>query len=117
MMHRIPIIASTREKLAGLSILINTLLPSRLTKLSSHAVMVVPILAPMMTPTDWLRAIIPELTRPTSMTVTAEEDWITAVTSAPKSIPLMGLEVMDRRMPSSLPPASFSRPTDITFIP
>lgn len=32
----------------------------------------------MMIQTAWFRVIIPELTKPTTMTVVAEEDWITA---------------------------------------
>ena len=112
-----PIMANTREKCLGLSSCITVLPPWMLTRLSSQAVMVVPMLAPMMTPTVCPSAMMPEFTRPTSMTVTAEEDWITAVTSAPSSIPFTGLAVMLRRMPSSLPPASFSRPWDMTFMP
>ena len=37
-------------------------------------VMVVPMFAPIMTPTDWASDIKPALTKPTTMTVVAEED-------------------------------------------
>ena len=37
-------------------------------------VMVVPILAPMMTPAACDRRMMPELTKPTTITVVAEED-------------------------------------------
>ena len=43
----------------------------------------VPILAPIMTPTAWESFIMPEFTNPTTITVVAEEDCITAVTRAP----------------------------------
>ena len=47
--------------------------------------MVVPMLAPIMIHTACLRVIMPELTKPTTITVVAEEDWITAVMPAPTS--------------------------------
>ena len=46
---------------------------SRLPSEAIHAVMVVPMLAPMMTAVAWKRVIIPALTSPTTMTVVAEE--------------------------------------------
>ena len=36
------------------------------------------MLEPMITPTACFSVIMPELTKPTTMTVVAEEDWITA---------------------------------------
>lgn len=41
---------------------------------TSQPVIVVPILAPMMTPIAWERFIKPAFTNPTTMTVVAEED-------------------------------------------
>ena len=41
-----------------------------------HAVIVVPILAPMMTPIACAREIKPALTNPTTSTVVAELDWV-----------------------------------------
>ena len=41
---------------------------------NSQAVIVVPILAPMMTPMDWTSVNMPALTNPTAMMVVALED-------------------------------------------
>ena len=48
--------------------------PSMPARLSIHEVMVVPTFAPMITPTAWRSVISPEFTKPTTMTVVAEED-------------------------------------------
>ena len=74
MIRRIPIKANTREKFSGFSSLIKALSDSTPTRVKIQAVMVVPMLEPMMTPIVWLIDIIPEFTRPTSITVTAEDD-------------------------------------------
>ena len=68
-----PISASTGVKEEGLKIRTKKLLPSMPERLRIHAVTVVPILAPMMTPMDWRSVIKPELTKPTTITVVAEE--------------------------------------------
>ena len=47
--------------------------PEEFISLISHAVTVVPMLAPMMTLMDCDSFIMPELTKPTTMTVVAEE--------------------------------------------
>ncbi len=88
-----PIMAITGEKDAGLSRLTNTLLLSMPVKLKTQAVTVVPIFEPRTTPMLCLSVIIPELTRPTSITVTADEDCITAVVTSPSRMPLHLLEV------------------------
>ena len=75
------------------------------------------MLAPMMMPMARSSLRMPELTSPTTMTVVAEEDWITAVISAPSSTLLKMLEVILVRMISSLEPASFSSPDPMMFIP
>ena len=57
-------------------------MPSALSALSdsiperpvSHAVTAVPTFAPIITPTDWSSVIVPELTKPTTITVVADED-------------------------------------------
>ena len=46
-----------------------------------------------MTEMAWFSFMTPELTKPTAMTEVAEEDWITAVTPAPSSIPRTGVPV------------------------
>ena len=51
----------------------------------------VPKIAPMTTPIACLTCIMPELTKPTTITDVAEEDWITAVTPVPSKTPLMGV--------------------------
>ena len=58
---------------SGFSIRTNTLLLEMPIILMIHAVTVVPMFEPIITPMVLEISIIPELTRPTSMTVTAEE--------------------------------------------
>ncbi len=62
-------------------------------RLRSQEVTVVPMLAPMMMPTACVSFMMPEFTKPTTMTVVAEDDWITAVTPAPKRTALIGFDV------------------------
>ena len=66
------------------------------------AVTVVPISAPRMTPIACDSDIKPAVTKPTSMTVVTEEDWMIAVTKAPVSRPMIRLVV-------SLPKIAFMR--------
>ena len=65
-----------------------------LVRLISHAVTVVPRLEPIIRGTAWPRAIMPELTKLTAMTLVAVEDWMTIVTRRPTINPRMGLAVM-----------------------
>ena len=58
-------------------------------------VMEVPRIAPIVTLIAWRSFIMPEFTKPTTMTEVAQEDWITAVTPVPSRTPLIG--VLDRR--------------------
>ena len=60
---------------------------------SSQPVAVVPMLAPMIMPIAFDSFIMPELTKPTTMTVDAEEDWMAAVTTVPKRTPFRVVEV------------------------
>ena len=69
-----PIMARTGEKDVGFNNCMKKLSLSIPVSPSNHEVMVVPILAPMMTPMALDSFIIPELTNPTTMTVVAEED-------------------------------------------
>ncbi|OPZ19174.1 MAG: hypothetical protein BWZ04_02517 [Firmicutes bacterium ADurb.BinA205] len=112
-----PISATIGEKEDGLSIFMKGLLLSTPTRLSIHAVSVVPISEPKQTPTVCSSDISPEFTKPTSITVIAEDDWMAMVTPMPRSIALILFEVIFWRAASSFPPVSFSRPVDITFIP
>ena len=69
----IPTSANIGVKEEGLNICTKRLLPSIPERLRIQAVTVVPILAPMITPMDWRSVIKPELTKPTTITVVAEE--------------------------------------------
>ena len=62
------------EKEVGFKNFINILLLSSPLKLKIQEVMVVPILAPMIIPTAWDNFITPEFTKPTTMTVVADDD-------------------------------------------
>ena len=65
--------------------------PSRDDRHRIHPVTLVPSMAPMITPMACLTFIMPELTKPTTITEVAEEDWITAVTPVPSSTPFSGV--------------------------
>ncbi len=75
------------------------------------------MLEPIITPTVWLSSIMPEFTRPTSITVMAEEDWMAMVITAPRARPLKRFEVMERRTLSKRPPTIFSSPAESTCMP
>ena len=80
-------------------------------------VMVVPMLAPMMIQTAWFSVIMPALTKPTTMTVVAEEDWMAAVMAAPTRTPMNRLAVRRSRRIFILAPAAASRPELVICIP
>ena len=63
----------TLLKLVGFNSRINKLSPCKPERLSSHAVTVVPTLEPKITPTAWCSCIMPEFTKPTTITVVALE--------------------------------------------
>ena len=86
-------------------------------RLVIHAVSVVPMLAPKMMLMVWLNCMMPELTRPTSMTVVAEDDCTAMVMTAPRTMLIQGLAVIFRSISSRRPPAIFSRLPDMTFMP
>jgi len=71
---------TTPRKIAG--IMIHSILNA-----TSCAVTVVPILAPKITPRAWESDINPAFTKPTSITVVAEDDWIIPVMIAPTRTP------------------------------
>ena len=112
-----PISAIIGEKDSGFSIRRKTLSPSIPDKLRIQAVSVVPTFEPIRTPMVWLSSMIPEFTSPTSITVNAEEDCIAIVMPIPSKRLLKRFEVIFFSTISSLLPASFSRPDDITFMP
>ena len=114
-----PTNAKIAEKEVGFKSCITILSPSLSMpeRLRIHEVMVVPTFAPIIIPIACLSFIIPEFTKPTTITVVADEDCITAVTAAPSKKPLKVLLVIFSRVFSSLPPENFSRPSPIVFIP
>ena len=103
----------------GLSICINrfSLTAPPLSRRRICAVMVVPIFAPRMTPTDCCSDMMPAFTKPTTMTVVADEDWITIVTTKPISSALNTLPVIFSSVFSSLEPAARSKPFPIVVMP
>ena len=119
----IPMRARSGEKASGFSILRMKLItpptPVSFTspRQSIHAVNVVPMFEPKQTPIVCSSVIMPEFTKPTIITVTAEDDWTAMVTPIPNRIALNMFEVIFWRATSSLPPVSFSSPVDITFSP
>ena len=82
-----------------------------------HAVTVVPMFAPMMTPMDCASVINPAFTKLTTITVVALEDWMSAVMRMPVSTPITRFLVIAARMLRRRSPANFSRPSDIVFMP
>ena len=75
MMRAIPIKAKMREKTEGLRSFRKMLSPLSIPARDKiHAVSVVPMSEPNITPTVWGRSMMPEFTKPTSMTVIAEDD-------------------------------------------
>ena len=72
-----------------------------------QAVKVVPMLAPIMTLIAWVRVRRPAFTKPTTITVVALEDCMTAVTPIPVTTPFTGLEVIDERNFLRPEPAAF----------
>ena len=112
-----PITASTGVNDDGFSSCRNRLSPLMPDSDSSHAVTVVPMFAPMITGIDCRRLRSPELTKPTTMTVVADDDWITAVTARPVSRPENRPLVSFARMAFSESPARFSSAVPITLMP
>lgn len=82
-----------------------------------HAVTVVPILAPIMTPIDWVSVRRPAFTKLTTITVVADEDWMSAVINIPVSTPVTLFVVIAVSIRRKLSPANFCRPSLMIFIP
>ena len=105
------------EKEVGFRSFRNRLSPSMPPRDRIQAVAVVPTLAPMMTLIAWPRLSRLELTKPTTITVVAEEDWMMAVTARPVRKPSIRLVVSLPRMVRRLEPARRSRALPIMFMP
>ena len=117
MYRMMPISARIGVNDVGLSRLIQTLPLSMPARLSSHAVTVVPTFAPMITLMACRRVIRPELTKPTTMTVVADELWMMAVTPRPVKKPIAALSVILPIRLRRLLPARRSSACPIRFIP
>ena len=81
------------------------------------AVTVEPMLAPMITPTDWVNVIRPALTKPTTITVVTEDDCMTAVMTAPDNAPVKRFVVSLARTSLSPVPATVLRASAILRMP
>ena len=81
------------------------------------AVTVVPMFAPMITPTACRSFRIPALTKPMHMTVVAAEEWTMPATTAPRSTPFRMLSVSFSSREASLPLVSFSSPVVMVDMP
>ena len=112
-----PMTARMGVKEEGFSSRMSTLPPSSPARLSSQGVTVVPMLAPMITWTACRRVMSPELTKPTTITVAAEELWITAVTPRPVSSPAARPVVSRPKMSRRPSPARRSRACPIRSMP
>ena len=75
------------------------------------------MLAPKMTPVAWARSMMPALIKPMTITVVAEEDWMTTVTNTPSRKPRMRFRVSFSRRSFILEPAASSRPSPMYFMP
>ena len=82
-----------------------------------HAVNVVPTLAPIITAIDCWSDINPAFTKLTTITVEAEELCMRAVMRTPVATPEKRFRVMADSMVRIRSPATFCRPSDITFMP
>lgn len=86
-------------------------------KVMIHAVIVVPMLAPKMTPTDFASGSKPAFTKLTTITVVADDDCMIAVINNPVKTPVNRLEVMEDNIPRMPSPATFCKASLIIFIP
>ena len=82
-----------------------------------QALIVVPILAPMIMEMAWLRVSRAAFTKETVITVVAAEDWTATVTRAPVATPDKRLVVIAPRRCLRPGPAIFCSASLITFIP
>ena len=106
-----PTINASGASVSGLSAFAHSALET------SQPVAVVPMFAPMMTVIACARFISPAFTKPTTITVVAEELCTIAVTSAPSAIPMNLFCVSAARILFILEPAAFCKPCAIMFMP
>ena len=79
--------------------------------------MVVPMLAPKITPIACGNCISPALTRPTTITVVTDELWTSVVTAVPVAVAITRLVVTREIIRRSEFPATACIPSDICFMP
>ncbi len=113
----VPTRARTGVKDVGFKSCINRLSLEIPPRLRIQAVTVVPTLAPMITWIACPSVISPEFTKPTTITVVAEELWMIEVTPRPVRKPAALFCVSLPRSVFRLFPALLSRESPITFIP
>ena len=113
----IPTSASTGVKELGLRSCTHSASPLMPPRLRSQAVTVVPMFAPMMTPIACRRVMSPEFTKPTTMTVVADELWMIEVITRPVRKPVRGLPVILLSVVRRRLPARRSSAWPITFMP
>ena len=82
-----------------------------------QVVTVVPTLAPKMTAIDCASDMRPALTKLTTITVEADELCISAVIRRPVMTPVTRFLVITPRMVRRRSPATFCKPSLITFMP
>jgi hypothetical protein len=80
-------------------------------------VIVVPMLAPRMTPTAWCTCMSPALTSPTMITVVTVDDWTRTVTPVPTAVAVSRLSVTRLIMRRREFPATACMPSDMYFMP
>ena len=112
-----PMNATTGLKVLGWMRVSSRLSPEISARRMSWPVTVVPMLAPMMTPTAWVRSRMPLFTRPTTITMVPQLLWITPVIRVPSSTPRRVFAVSFCSTACIWPPASFSSPDPIMDMP
>ena len=113
----IPATAMTPVRVAVDSNVFKPPAPSIYERQMTQPVTLVPRMAPRITLTLRFTCIMPELTKPTTITEVAQEDWITAVTPVPSSSPRRGVPESRYKISSSLLPATFFKPSPISVMP
>ena len=113
-----PTHASTAVRFATVSTLITPLPPPSTNESETiQPVTLLPRIEPRMMLAACRSVIMPLEMKPMAMMLVAVEDWITAVTAAPSAMPLTGWLVRRYKTASSLPPATWFRPSPISMTP
>ena len=104
-------------KLKIMPIMIDGMISQFRSNATSWAVTVVPMWEPRIRPIAWTRVSKPALTKPTTMTVLAPEDWMTPVTTAPVATATKRLAENILKMERIRSPATLRNPSLISFMP